>query len=93
MEIKELLTYRMKSQRYPLSDLEVDIGNSQVSAFNYKDLKDMLLNQPFYLTENYATQFLNYCFQKDTIDKAEKLNNTILIQKLKKVIEPFELLH
>ncbi len=43
-EIKELLTYRMKAQRYPYSELHNDITNAQEKGFSHKDLLYMLKN-------------------------------------------------
>lgn len=36
--LKELLTYRMKAQRYPYDELEKDIIASKQPGFTYSDL-------------------------------------------------------
>lgn len=68
-EIKELLTYRMKSQRYPFDDLKADITSAESSTFSYADLCNMLVNEPFYLTSNYTKIFLSYCYEKDKVNQ------------------------
>ena len=44
----------MKAQRYPFSDLQTDIEAAESQEFNYADLCNMLVNEPFYLTSNYT---------------------------------------
>lgn len=91
-EIKELLTYRMKSQRYPFADLKNDIEAAETSNFTYVDLCNMLVNEPFFLTSDYTKTILSYCYEKEKVGEDECLENTVLVSKLRKVIEDFPLL-
>lgn len=52
----------MKSQRYPFSDLKADILAAENTDFTYADLCNMLVNEPFFLTNAYTKSFLKYCY-------------------------------
>lgn len=82
----------MKSQRYPFDDLKADITSAESSTFSYADLCNMLVNEPFYMTSNYTKIFLSYCYEKDKVNQNEMLENSVLISKLRKVVEDFELM-
>jgi hypothetical protein len=82
----------MKSQRYPFSDIKSDIESAETNTFTYADLCNMFVNEPFYLTSDYTKEFLSYCFEREKIEAADKITNVILVTKLRKVIDDFELL-
>lgn len=42
--MKELLTYRMKAQRYPYDELKKDIESAKEQQFSLNDLKGMFVN-------------------------------------------------
>ncbi len=52
----------------------------------------MLVNEPFYLTSAYTKAFLSYCYEKESIKQGEQLASAVLISKIRKVIEDFELM-
>lgn len=82
----------MKSQRYPFSDIRNDIESAETITFTYSDLYNMLVNEPFYLTPQYTSVFLEYCFDKIKIDPKESISKLVLIAKLRKVIDDFQLM-
>ena len=91
-QIKELLTYRMKAQRYPFQELKKDIDASQQGKFLYSDLESMLKAEPFYLTDKYSKAFLQYAFEKDKIqNKSESIDSETFLKKVRKVIDDFVL--
>ena len=90
--MKELLTYRMKAQRYPYDELKKDIESAKEQQFSLNDLKGMFVNEPFYLTDKYANALLQYCFESEDLKSNGVLSNQILLTKLRKVIEDFELI-
>ena len=52
----------------------------------------MLVNEPFYLTSNYTKQFLSYCYEKEKVGSSDMLSANVLIAKLRKVVNDFELI-
>jgi len=44
----------MKYNRYPFSEIKADIEASSMTSFSYTDLLNMLIGEPFFLTQNYA---------------------------------------
>lgn len=48
-DIRLLLTYRFKYQKYKFVDLKKDIESSNAKEFSYIDVCHMLVNEPFYL--------------------------------------------
>ena len=75
-EIKELLTYRMKAQRYPFEELKKDIDASNEASFSCADLEGMMKAEPFYLIPRYTTAFLQYAFEKEAIhDKSLSISS------------------
>lgn len=91
--MKELLTYRMKAQRYPYEELKKDIESAKEQQFALNDLKGMFLNEPFYLTEKYVNILLQYCFESQNPKPNGILSNQALLTKLRKVIEDFDLIN
>ena len=87
-----MLTYRMKSQRYPFSDLKSDIESSNISQFSHTDLRTMLINEPFYLTPAYTQVLLRYFFGKQVIETTDSLTVDQLVQKLRNLVGEFEML-
>ena len=66
--------------------------SAESHEFNYADLCNMLVNEPFYLTSNYTKHFLSYCYEKEEVDPSEMLSATVLIAKIRKVVNDFELI-
>ncbi len=52
----------------------------------------MLVNEPFYLTADYTRAFLAYCFEKDRVQAGETIPSAVLVGKLRRVIDDFELM-
>lgn len=82
----------MKSQRYPFNDIKSDIESAETSTFTYLDLCNMFVNEPFYLTADYTKAFLSYCFEKEKSEGTDAISNAVLVSKLRKVIDDFELM-
>lgn len=51
----------------------------------------MLVGEPFFLTKEYATEFLKICYGRTKIDKNAELNSDVLISHLRQVIDDFQL--
>jgi hypothetical protein len=52
----------------------------------------MLVNEPFFLTVEYTKFFLAFCFEKEKIAPTETIPNAVLVGKLRKVIDDFQLM-
>lgn len=52
----------------------------------------MFINEPFYLTTGYAKALLSYCFESESNGENDVLNGDVIVAKLRKVIEDFELM-
>lgn len=53
-DIRGILTYRMKYNRYTFDELKSDIQASPLEAFTREDVLTMLTEEPFCLTRNYG---------------------------------------
>lgn len=62
-EIKELLTIRMQAQQFPFAEMKADIERAGADSFNYADLCEMLVSEPFFLTVEYSRTALTYFFE------------------------------
>lgn len=82
----------MKAQRYPYDELKKDIESATEQQFPFNDLKGMFVNEPFYLTDKYANALLQYCFESENPTSNGVISNQVLLAKLRKVIEDFELI-
>jgi len=51
--MREILTYRMKYNRYTFRELKGDIEGSPVQSFTVEDLVPMLAEEPFYLNQQF----------------------------------------
>ena len=52
----------------------------------------MLENEPFYLKKDHIEIFLNYCYEKTSIEPNEPLDNKLFVEKIRKVVDDFELM-
>jgi hypothetical protein len=52
----------------------------------------MLVNEPFYLTADYTQTFLSYCFDKKRVQPTESIPSAVLVAKLRRVIDDFQLM-
>lgn len=57
----------MKAHRYPFSELEKDILQSQETEFTIEDLEAMLKAEPFFLKQLYVKTFIQYAFESEDI--------------------------
>lgn len=82
----------MKYTRYPFHELKADIESSPLHSFNYEDLMNMLESEPFFLTTEYAQEFLKACFGKSRLTSEDELDAKVLLKNLRMVIDDFQLL-
>lgn len=85
-QIRELLTYRMKAHRYPYSELEKDINQSEETTFNCMDLEAMVKGEPFFLKPEFAKIFLQYAFENEHPPIDGVISNSVFLTKMRKLI-------
>lgn len=49
----------------------------------------MLANEPFFLAQKYSKVFLSYCFEAERVEPNAMLDASVLIAKLRKVVDDF----
>lgn len=52
----------------------------------------MFINEPFYLTQAYADSLVQYCFESFSPSQSQTVTSELLLTKLRKVIDQFELI-
>ena len=89
-EIRILLTYRFKYQKYTFEDLKNDIKSSKTGNFNYIDICYMLVNEPFFFNVGLSKIIITFIFDKERPKSTETITSTDLIHKLRKIVDDFE---